>query len=789
MMRPIEEEIKNSYLDYAMSVIVSRAIPDVRDGLKPVQRRIIYSMYELNLNHDKPYKKSARIVGETMGKYHPHGDSAIYDALARMSQDFSLRYPLVDGQGNFGSIDGDAPAAMRYTEARLARIAEEMIRDIDKETVPFMPNFDGSLNEPVYFPSKIPQLLINGTSGIAVGMATNMLPHNLNEVCDAIKYKIDHEDSSLYDLLKFIKGPDFPGGGIIYRTKDMIDIYKTGHGKVICRGSIEAEDKRIIIKSLPYGLNKAQYIQDLANLVNNDQINNISDIKDESDRNGIRIVIKVKGHDRIDLVVNQLYEKTQLETSISVTNLVLLDNVPVVMNLEDLIKNFIGFRLDVIKKRSEYDLKKLNERMHILNGLLIALNNIDLVIKIIRSSSDVNSARSSLMKELSLTEVQANAILDMRLQRLTALEISKLKEEIDEINKKIEYLSDVVNNENTRKNVLKAELDEIKKQYGDRRRTEVIEGEISRRDEEDLIPNEESVIILSEKGLLKRVSLDEYKSQRRGGRGIITNTRDNDSVKSVVSCMAHDTLYFFTNTGRVLKEKAYRIEKRDRKALGVSGNKFLKLNDNEIIRQIIKSPENLEDLLIIVTKNGFIKKTNISEILDMRKSGIKIINLANNDEVVSVSEISGSSKIFVAASNGKAAVFLSDEVPLTSRSSRGVKSMKLNGSYVISAFPVKDDDTILSITENGLGKRTRATEFPEHHRGSSGVYLFKENEKTGKLVMALPVKDDDEIIIVTKNDQTIRIKSSDISILSRFASGVRLVGLTENDSISTACVV
>jgi DNA gyrase subunit A len=790
LLRPIEEEIKTSYLDYAMSVIVSRAIPDFRDGLKPVQRRIIYSMYELGVTHDRPFKKSARIIGETMGKYHPHGDSSIYEALARMAQDFSLRYPLIDGQGNFGSIDGDSPAAMRYTEARLGRMAEEMVRDIEKETVDFTPNFDGSLDEPVYFPSRIPQLLINGTSGIAVGMATNMVPHNLSEISDAIMYGIDHPDCNVEELLKFVKGPDFPGGGVLYRNSDLLDIYRTGHGKVFCQGEIDDEEKKkIIIKTLPYGVNKALYIQNVAEQVKNGIINNITDIRDESDRNGIRIVIKVKNDDSKELTINQLYEHTPLETTIGVNNLVLLNNEPKVMTLDEMVLGFIDFRLEIIKKRSIFEVNKLMDREHILSGLVIALQNIDLVIKIIRSSDNVDTAKSSLMAQLSLSEKQALAILDMRLQRLTGLEIKKVNDELISIKENIKRLNEIINNESVRRDVLKQETLEIKKQFGDDRRTKVLNRDVNERNDEDLIPNEESIMILSENGLLKRVSSEEYNVQKRGGKGTITATRKEDTVSSILSCMSHDMIYFFTNTGRVLKAKAYTIEKKSRTSLGSVGSTFLKMNENEKIKQIMKSPESSNSFLVIVTKKGFIKRTPVKEILDMRESGLKIIKLDEGDEVISVMDMEKPSKIFVAASNNKAAVFLSSEVSVTGRASRGVKSMKLNGAEVINSFMVNDEDTVMSITENGIGKRTKITDFSIHHRGSSGNLIFKESERTGTLVTALPVRDSQEVLIVTKNNKTIRLKSDEIKIQSRVTSGVKLINLDDNDLVVAASVL
>ena len=517
--KSIEDEIRVSYLEYAMSVIVSRAIPDARDGLKPVQRKIIYAMGELGFTHDKPYKKSARIVGETMGKYHPHGDMAIYDALARMAQPFSLRYPLIDGQGNFGSIDGDSPAAMRYTEARLLSIAEDMIQDLDRETVPFKLNFDGSLQEPEYFPSKIPQLLINGSSGIAVGMATSLVPHNLTEICEAVKATVGDPEMSLGRIMEIVKGPDFPGGGLVYRDEGMLSAYLTGRGKVKVRGEVDlSEEKRIVITSIPYEMNKARYIENLAEKVKNDLIHGIVDIRDESDRDGIRVVLKLRDESSKNLILNQLYEMTELEKTVSIINLVLVDNQPKTVNIKQLIEIFIEHRLNIILKRSEFDLKKSREREHILQGLFTAVSNLDRVIEIIRSSREPKDARSMLISEMSLSEIQADAILDMRLQRLTGQEISKIREDLDIIRKKIEDLLTIVSDEKERRKILVTEMDELISKYGDDRRSKVIEGEITRRSMEELIPKEDCVIILTEKSIVKRVPLEEYRAQRRGGK-------------------------------------------------------------------------------------------------------------------------------------------------------------------------------------------------------------------------------------------------------------------------------
>ena len=783
--RPIENEIKTSYLEYAMSVIVSRAIPEVRDGLKPVQRRILYSMSELNVNHDKPYKKCARIVGETMGKYHPHGDMAIYEALARMAQDFSMRYLLVDGQGNFGSIDGDAPAAMRYTEARLTELSEEMVRDIEKNTVPFRLNFDGSLEEPEYFPTKVPNLLINGSSGIAVGMATNMVPHNLTEVCNAITYALDHRDYEVKELLKYIKGPDFPGGGISFYSQELMDAYLTGRGKVVSQGEVDlSEPKHIVIKSLPYGVNKAVFIQNVAEQVKNEILKGITDIRDESDRTGMRVVIKVRDDDMRNLILNQLYEHTELESSIGIINLVLVNNQPRTLNLKGLVDNYIMHRLEVIVKRSSFDLNKMREREHILLALTKALENIDDVISIIRGARDVPTARADLMSKLEIDDVQANSILELRLQRLTALEISKVEEELKDVREKILSLEKILASEDLRRSIIKEELKELSKKYGDKRRTKISFREIKARTIADLVPEEDDVVILSEGSLLKRVSLEEYRAQRRGGKGIITSTRKEDSVKTILSCSSHDSIFMFTNTGRVLRTLAYEIEKKSRKSVGVTAASYVPLQEGEVVEQIMKAPESRESHLVILTRNGFIKRTPAEAILDMRSSGIRIIALEDDDEVVSVEAISREGNIVAISNSGKASVFTTSEVRPTGRTSRGVRAMRLKkGEYIITGFIAQDDEEVLTVSENGIGKRTPIAEFSVHHRGSSGILVFKKSERTGNLVKAIPVRPDDEIMIITRNEKTIRLKVSGIKSQARVTSGVKLIDTSDNDAV------
>ncbi len=784
--KSIEEEIRKSYLEYAMSVIVNRAIPDARDGMKPVQRRIIYAMNELSLSHNKPYKKSARIVGETMGKYHPHGDTAIYDAMARMAQPFSLRYPLVDGQGNFGSIDGDEPAAMRYTEARLSEISGEILEDIDKNTVPSRLNFDGSLSEPEYFPSKVPQLLLNGSSGIAVGMATNLVPHNLAEVCQAIKFQVDNPDCTLKDLMKFVQGPDFPGGASVFYTDGLLEAYETGRGKITAIADLDTDtEKRIIITSIPYGVNKSSLVEKIAALVRDEIIAGITDIRDESDRTGIRIVLKIRDESAKPLIVNQLLQHTELETTIGIINLVLIDNKPVTLGLKGLIKSFIDHRLSVILKRSQYDLDSNLKKEHTLTGIHKAISNIDEVIKAIRKAKDTDSARSALMNLLEITEEQANAVLDIRLQRLTSLEREKLEADIAKIKEEIIRLRKIVESDTERRTILKQEMDDLIKKYGDERRTKIIYREVMRRTDEELIPNEECLVILSEQGFLKRVLLEEYRSQKRGGKGVAATAWKDDVIRSMVAVQSHDALLFFTNRGRVIRKKAYEIEKRSRTANGVVGNAILPLAESENVRQIMKIPENEGTTVMIVTRMGYIKKVASSELLGMRESGFRIITLQGDDEEVSVDEVDkASSKIFVLSSSGRGALFSPVHVREMGRGARGVRAMKLGEKdYVLTAFLIEEDQRILSISTRGIGKRTSLDGFPEHRRGVKGNLVFKHTERTGQIAACVPVRDDDEIVIVSRGQKSIRIKAGDINIQSRVTSGVRLMNIDADDEV------
>ncbi len=785
--KPIEEEIRTSYLEYAMSVIVSRAIPDARDGLKPVQRRILYAMNELSFTHNNPYRKSARIVGETMGKYHPHGDMAIYDALARMARDYSMRYTLIDGQGNFGSIDGDEPAAMRYTEARMDELAEQMLVDIEKQTVPFRLNFDGSLEEPEYFPSVIPQLLLNGTSGIAVGMATNMVPHNLREIGNAVIQLVNNPESTVADLMQHIRGPDFPTGGIAYVGSDLLSAYKTGRGKVRSRGEISLnEEKRIIITSLPYETNKAKLVEGIAELVKNEVINGITDIRDESDREGIRIVLKVRDNDARNLIVNQLYERTQLEKSIGIINLVLLDNQPRIMGLKELLSVFIDHRLDIITKRSEFDLKKNRDREHILTGLEKALSSLDQIIDMIRKSRDPKEAKKSLIEDFEFSEAQATAILDIRLQRLTSMEIQSVRDELAEIKKKIEELTDIIGNESTRRGIIVSEMETVMKKYGDDRRTTIVMGEIEERNIEDLIPVEESILILTEGGFVKRVSLEEYRSQKRGGKGTSGASWKDDMITSAISCTSHDVVYYFTNQGRVLMGKAYEIEKKGRVSGGTNVGSILSLQEGENVRMLMRGQQAEKGYVVIVTSKGKVKKIEAKSIRKVRRNGIRVITLEEGDEVISVHQVEGNAKMFVVSSDAKASVFMLDEVRASGRGSMGVRAIRLKkGQNVISSFPAEDHMYVMSLSEKGLGKRTRVGEFPVHHRGSAGILIYKTSRRSGKLISVLPVENDDELLVISTK-KIIRTRINDVRILSRTTSGVKIMDLEKGDSVMTA---
>ena len=783
---PIDEEMTSSYMDYAMSVIVSRALPDVRDGLKPVHRRILYGMYELGLHHTKPYKKSARIVGEVMGKYHPHGDQAIYNTLARMVQDFSMRYPLVDGQGNFGSIDGDSPAAMRYTEARLSKIAEEMLKDIDMETVDFMPNFDGSLEEPVVLPAKIPNLLINGSSGIAVGMATNMPPHNLGEVVDALVYLIDNPQASIEDLMNFVQGPDFPTGGEVIGYEGLVDAYTTGKGKIKIRAKYRVKGHRIIVNEIPYEVNKSNLLKKIASLVREEKIRGIADLKDESDREGIRIVIKVKRDANPEIVVNQLLEHTELEVTYGIINLVLVDGVPRTLNLKQLMEEYLRHRMDMLIRKTNFQLRKAKERKHIVEGLVKALNMIDDIIRLIKSSRTPRIAEENLIK-LGFSELQARAILDMKLQKLTSMEINALVEENRKLEEEINRLNNLLKKESLRYKTIKEELMEIKRKYGDKRRTTIIKGAVEKREIEDLIPNEKVVVILTKKGYIRRLKMDEYRPQGRGGKGVMINYGDGDLPQDVIISDLHDYILFFTRNGRVYWLKTYEIPEGTRRSRGRAIVNLLPRIGSEVIRIIPVS--NFEGYLFFATRNGTVKRTSLSEFSNPRATGIRALLLDDDDdELVDVKITSGDEDIFLFTKYGQAIRFSEDDVRVMGRAARGVRGIKLrDGDEVISASASSEGTYVFSLLNTGYGKRTNIREYRRIKRGGYGVRYI--NTRGGYVVRSMLTTEDDEVLILTKKGMSIRVKLDQVSVQGRNARGVRMIRLEKGDEVLNAAKI
>lgn len=786
----LEDEMKKSFIDYAMSVIVSRALPDVRDGLKPVHRRILYSMYELGLSPDKPFRKSARIVGDVLGKYHPHGDSSVYDAMVRMAQDFSTRYILVEGHGNFGSIDGDSPAAMRYTEARMSRIAMEMLADINKDTVDFMPNFDETLKEPTVLPSKFPNLLVNGSSGIAVGMATNIPPHNLGEVIDGTIALIDNPDISVEEMMRYIKGPDFPTGGIILGTQGIKEAYITGRGKITIRARTNIEElpnnrSRIIVTEIPYQVNKARLIEKIAELVRDKKIEGISDIRDESDREGMRIVIEVKKDANPNVVLNYLFKHTQMQETFGVIMLALVDGEPKVMGLKELLTHYINHQKDVLIRRTRYDLEKAEARAHVLEGLLVALDHIDEVINIIRSSRTVQIARDSLMERFGLSERQAQAILDMRLQRLTGLEREKIEEEYAELKNTIQYLKDVLASDAMQYKIIKEELLAIKEKYSDDRRTEITfsPGEINI---EDLIDEYDVVVTLTHRGYVKRTPLSTYKSQRRGGKGISgLQTRDEDFVQDIFVTTTHKSILFFTSTGRVYILKAYEIPEAGRQARGTAIINLLQLMPGERIEAVFPV-DDIEDekYLVMATRKGFIKKSPIKEFKNIRKSGLIAITLREDDELVGVELTNGKQEIMLASHKGMAIRFNEADVRPMGRTAMGVKGMELDkDDYIIGMQLVAEDGYVLTISERGYGKRTPIDEYRAQNRGGKGIITMNVTEKTGNLVGLEMVTEDDELMIINSNGIIIRIEVKDISVIGRNTQGVLLMRTDEGESV------
>ena len=794
----IYDEMKNSYIDYSMSVIVGRALPDVRDGLKPVHRRILYGMSELGTTPDKPHKKSARIVGEVMGKYHPHGDSSIYDAMVKLAQPFATRYMLVDGHGNFGSIDGDGAAAMRYTEARMSPFSLEMIRDINKDTVDFMPNFDEEEQEPTVLPARFPNLLVNGSNGIAVGMATSIPPHNLGEVIDATVKMIDDENCTVDDLISIVKGPDFPTGAEILGRNAAKEAYRTGQGKVTVRSIAKFEETsrgktQIIFSEIPYQVNKARLLEKIGELVRDKKIEGISDIRDESNRReGIRIVIDLKKDANPRIVLNRLYKHTSLQENFSIIMLALVDGQPKILNLYQIIEEYLKHQKNVVTRRTQFDLKKAEARAHILEGLRIALDNIDEIIKIIRSS--YNDAKEKLMQKFGLSDVQAQAILDMRLARLQGLEREKIEDEYNELQKKIAYYKSILADEKLLMGVIKDELIEIKEKYGDERRTKFASA-MDEMDEEDLIEEQQVAITLTHLGYLKRIPADTYKTQKRGGKGITgLTTRENDFVKNLILTSTHDSLMFFTNTGKAHKIKAYEIPEAKRTARGTPAINFLNLMHRERISAIIPFRDFRDDkYLIAVTKHGTIKKTAISEFDTNRKTGLIAIKLKEGDELVGIRQTSGNDNVIIITKQGKCICFSEDDVRPMGRSAGGVKAITLeNGDEVVSMELVQPDEELLVVTSKGFGKRTPVSEYKIQTRGGKGLLTYDKSKfkKTGELVGATVVDDEDEILLINSNGVIIRIKADEISKLGRATQGVRIMKTgDETNIISLAKVI
>lgn len=785
----INKEMKKCYIDYAMSVIVGRALPDVRDGLKPVHRRILYSLQGLGLTPEKGYRKCARIVGDVLGKYHPHGNSSVYDALVRMAQDFSMRYMLVDGHGNFGSVDGDSAAAMRYTEAKMNKISVEILRDINKNTVDFMPNFDGEEQEPVVLPSRFPNLLVNGSSGIAVGMATNIPPHNLGEIIDGTIMLIDNPETSVLDLMTKIKGPDFPTGGIIMGKAGIRAAYETGKGKIVVRADAEIEEEsgrhRIIVTEIPYQVNKARLIENIADLVKDKKITGISDLRDESDREGMRIVIELKKDANPSVVLNLLYKHTKLQDTFGVIMLALVDNEPRVLNLKEILSNYIDFQKEVVTRRTVFDLNKAEARAHILEGLKIALDNIDEVISIIRNSKTTEIAKNTLMERFGLSEKQSQAILEMRLRRLTGLERDKIEEEYNELMKLIEYLNSILASEEKLLGVIKDELIEIKNKYSDERRSK-IEKVVNEIDIEDLIQEEEVVITLTNSGYIKRIPSDTYSSQRRGGKGIqAMTTKEDDFVEHIMITSTHSDVLFFTNRGRVYKLRAYEIPEAGRQAKGTNIINLIAIEQDEKIQTVLTVADGKkEGFLFMGTKQGIVKKTHISEFKNLRKNGLIAISLKDGDELLKVKNTYGDANIIVVTQNGYAVRFNEQNVRAMGRTASGVKAINLKDDDIAVCMDIAvDDEELLVISENGFGKRTPIKEYKVQNRGGVGLITYKISEKTGKLVGATVCKVDDELMLINSSGVAIRINVSDISVTSRSAMGVTLMRTSDTEKV------
>ncbi|MFB5944591.1 DNA gyrase subunit A [Albibacterium profundi] len=799
----IEDEMKSAYIDYSMSVIVSRALPDVRDGMKPVHRRVLYGMLDLGVTSNKPYKKSARIVGDVLGKYHPHGDSSVYGTMVRMAQDWSMRYTLVDGQGNFGSVDGDSPAAMRYTEARLQKIAEDMLADINKETVDFQLNFDDTLHEPTVLPTRIPNLLVNGASGIAVGMATNMAPHNLSEVIDGTVAYIDNRDIEIPELMQYIKGPDFPTGGIIYGYKGLQSAFETGRGSIIMRAKAEIEvtkndREQIIVTEIPYQVNKSTMIERTAELVNEKKIEGISSIRDESDREGLRIVYDIKRDANASVVLNNLFKYTALQSSFSVNNIALVHGRPMMLNLKDLIHHFVEHRHEVVIRRTKFELAEAEKRAHILEGLLIALDHIEEVIKLIRASNTPDEARTGLMEKFGLSDIQARAILDMTLRRLTGLERDKIKEEYAELMKTIEYLKSILADESLRMSIIKDELLEVKEKYGDERRSQIVHsaGDMSM---EDFIDDEEIVITISHEGYVKRTPLSEYRLQNRGGKGALgSNTKESDFTEHIITATAHNYLLFFTDAGRCFWLRAFEIPEGSRVSRGRALQNIINIPKEEKVKAYIKV-KNLKDqeylennFIIMCTKRGTIKKTSLEAYSRPRANGINAINIHEGDQLIEANLTNGESEIVIALRSGRAIRFNESTVRPMGRTAAGVRGIRLahDQDEVIGMISVNDSaSTILVVSENGYGKRTDLEDYRITNRGGKGVKTINITEKTGKLVAIKDVTDQDDLMIINKSSIVIRISVQELRVMGRATQGVKLINLNKNDQIASVAKV
>ena len=786
----INKEMKKCYIDYAMSVIVGRALPDVRDGLKPVHRRILFAMQELNLYPEKGYRKCARIVGEVLGKYHPHGDTSVYDALVRMAQDFSMRYMLVDGHGNFGSVDGDSAAAMRYTEAKMNKIASEMLRDINKNTVDFIPNFDGEEEEPVVLPSRYPNILVNGSSGIAVGMATNIPPHNLGEIIDGTILLIDNPELSSLELMSVIKGPDFPTGATIMGTSGIRAAYETGRGKVIVRAKADIEEEngrhKIIVTEIPYQVNKAKLIENIADLVKDKKIVGISDLRDESDRDGMRIVIELKRDANPNVILNLLYKHTKMQDTFGVIMLALVNNEPQVLNLKQILSHYINFQKEVVTRRTVFELNKAEARAHILEGLKIALDNIDEVISIIRNSKTSEIAKNTLIERFNFSEKQAQAILEMRLRRLTGLERDKIEDEYNEIMKLIEYLNSILNSEEKLLSVIKEELLEVKNKYNDPRKTQ-IEKVMNEIDIEDLIQEEEVVITLTRSGYIKRILADTYSAQKRGGRGIqAMTTKEDDFVEHVSITSTHSDILFFTNKGRVYKLRAYEIPDAGRTAKGTNIINLISIDQDERIETVLTISDDVtEGFLFMATKQGLVKKTKLSEFKNLRKNGLIAINLRDGDELLKVKVTRGDANIVLVTQNGNAIRFNEKDVRHMGRTASGVRSINLKEDDIAVCMDIAvDGEDLLVVSENGYGKRTPINEYKVQRRGGSGLITYKISEKTGKVVGATMCKTEDELMLINTKGIAIRINVAGVSVTSRATMGVRLMRTSDEERIA-----